>query len=177
MGATGALVKLSPRDYEAVLFDLDGVLTPTAKVHAAAWKRLFDDFLSRRAQQTGETFVAFDVVDDYRRYVDGRPRYDGAAAFLESRGSSYRLAVRMMMQGIAAFTHLLRGGTAERHQRYSTRHNGRGYTSWSDGQHGRPRSACVHGNREHRRRAAAQSPTAEGAGQARYAHPLSRSYA
>jgi hypothetical protein len=53
MGATGALVKLSPRDYEAVLFDLDGVLTPTAKVHAAAWKRLFDDFLSRRAQQTG----------------------------------------------------------------------------------------------------------------------------
>jgi hypothetical protein len=59
MSATGALVKLSPRDYDAVLFDLDGVLTPTAKVQAAAWKRLFDGFLSRRARQSGESFPVF----------------------------------------------------------------------------------------------------------------------
>jgi beta-phosphoglucomutase family hydrolase len=69
-----------------VLFDLDGVLTRTASVHAAAWKRLFDEFLGQRATDTGEAFVAFDIDADYRRYVDGKPRYDGAAAFLAARG-------------------------------------------------------------------------------------------
>ena len=86
MTSIAPVVTLSPRDYDAVLFDLDGVLTKTASVHAAAWKRLFDGFLEQRAADTGEAFVAFDIDADYRRYVDGKPRYDGVAAFLESRG-------------------------------------------------------------------------------------------
>ena len=79
-------ITLSPRDYDAVLFDLDGVLTRTARVHAAAWKKLFDGFLEARAAQDGEPFVPFDIDTDYPRYVDGKPRYDGVTAFLESRG-------------------------------------------------------------------------------------------
>jgi len=86
MSSTGSIVTLSPRDFDAVLFDLDGVLTQTASVHAAAWKRLFDSFLQERAGKTGEPFTPFDIEADYRRYVDGKPRYDGAASFLESRG-------------------------------------------------------------------------------------------
>jgi beta-phosphoglucomutase family hydrolase len=86
MTSTASFVTLSPRDYDAVLFDLDGVLTKTASVHAAAWKRLFDGFLERRAADRGEAFVPFDIDADYRRYVDGKPRYDGVAVFLESRG-------------------------------------------------------------------------------------------
>ncbi len=80
------VVTLSPRDYDAVLFDLDGVLTRTARVHAAAWKKLFDGFLEQRAAQAGEPFVPFDIDADYPRYVDGKSRYDGVAAFLASRG-------------------------------------------------------------------------------------------
>ena len=72
-----SIITLSPRDYDAVLFDLDGVLTKTASVHAQAWKRLFDGFLEQRATETGEPFVPFDSDVDYRRYVDGKPRYDG----------------------------------------------------------------------------------------------------
>jgi beta-phosphoglucomutase family hydrolase len=72
-------------EVRACLFDLDGVLTQTAKVHAAAWKKMFDDFLRRRAQQRGESFVPFDATGDYERYVDGKPRYDGVASFLASR--------------------------------------------------------------------------------------------
>jgi beta-phosphoglucomutase family hydrolase len=68
------------------LFDLDGVLTQTAKVHAAAWKQMFDEYLSGRAKQSGEEFVPFDEVRDYDEYVDGKPRYDGVRSFLESRG-------------------------------------------------------------------------------------------
>ena len=82
----GPFVTISPRDYDAVLFDLDGVLTRTASVHAAAWKRLFDAFLEQRAADTGEAFVHFDIDVDYRRYVDGKPRYDGVTSFLASRG-------------------------------------------------------------------------------------------
>ena len=67
------------------LFDLDGVLTRTASVHASAWKRLFDRFLELRATQLGEPFVPFDIDTDYLLYVDGKPRYDGVTAFLESR--------------------------------------------------------------------------------------------
>ena len=77
---------LSPRDYDAVLFDLDGVLTRTASVHAAAWKKMFDGFLQARAAPAGEPFVPFDIDTDYPRYVDGKSRYDGVAAFLASRG-------------------------------------------------------------------------------------------
>ena len=68
------------------LFDLDGVLTQTAKVHAAAWKEMFDDYLRERAKRTGEPFVPFDPGSDYDEYVDGKPRADGTRSFLESRG-------------------------------------------------------------------------------------------
>ena len=83
---TGPIVSLSPRDHDAVLFDLDGVLTRTAAVHAAAWKRLFDTFLENRSRETGEPFVPFDLNLDYRRHVDGKPRQQGVADFLVSRG-------------------------------------------------------------------------------------------
>ena len=75
-----------PTGVDACLFDLDGVLTQTAKVHAAAWKTMFDEYLSRRASARGEEYVPFDPVADYEKYVDGRPRYDGVSAFLSSRG-------------------------------------------------------------------------------------------
>jgi beta-phosphoglucomutase family hydrolase len=75
-----------PDAIRACLFDLDGVLTQTAKVHAAAWKQMFDDFMRKRAAQTGEAFVPFDPVEDYAKYVDGLPRYDGVRSFLASRG-------------------------------------------------------------------------------------------
>jgi trehalose 6-phosphate phosphatase len=74
------------RAFDALLFDLDGVVTRTAAVHAAAWKRLFDEYLDRRARRTGEPFRPFDIEEDYLTYVDGRPRYDGVGSFLESRG-------------------------------------------------------------------------------------------
>ena len=75
-----------PDATRACLFDLDGVLTDTASVHAAAWKQMFDDFLRARAQRTGEPFVPFDVKADYGPYVDGKPRLDGTRGFLASRG-------------------------------------------------------------------------------------------
>ncbi|MPZ43132.1 MAG: beta-phosphoglucomutase family hydrolase [Betaproteobacteria bacterium] len=86
MSSTGQTVTLSPRDYDAVLFDLDGVLTQTARVHAAAWKQLFDAFLEDYGRDTGQTFAPFDIDADYRRYVDGKPRYDGVQSFLAARG-------------------------------------------------------------------------------------------
>ncbi len=75
-----------PDHVSACLFDLDGVLTQTAKVHAAAWKQMFDGYLRRRAGERGVDFVAFDPATDYERYVDGKPRYDGVRSFLASRG-------------------------------------------------------------------------------------------
>jgi len=75
-----------PDGVSACLFDLDGVLTQTAKVHAAAWKQTFDEYLRRRAEDTGEPFVPFDPVGDYDRYVDGKPRYEGVRSFLSARG-------------------------------------------------------------------------------------------
>lgn len=71
---------------KATLFDLDGVLTQTATVHAAAWKQMFDEYLEQRAAQRGEPFTAFDLHHDYDEYVDGKPRYEGVASFLQSRG-------------------------------------------------------------------------------------------
>lgn len=71
--------------YEAVLFDLDGVLTATARLHAASWKRTFDDYLRTRASARGERFRPFEMPGDYARFVDGRPRYDGVRTFLASR--------------------------------------------------------------------------------------------
>lgn len=79
--ATGPPVGLPPQ-VRACLFDLDGVLTQTAAVHAAAWKEAFDEFLSMRAE--GGSFEAFSA-DDYDRYVDGKPRADGTRSFLASR--------------------------------------------------------------------------------------------
>ncbi len=78
--------KISKQYYDAVIFDLDGVVTMTAKTHAAAWKELFDDYLKDRAARTGEAFRPFDLPADYRRYVDGKSRYQGVDSFLRSRG-------------------------------------------------------------------------------------------
>lgn len=69
----------------ACILDMDGVVTDTARVHEKAWKRLFDSFLSARAAQENKEFVRFDHAD-YRRYVDGKPRYDGIKSFLAARG-------------------------------------------------------------------------------------------
>jgi alpha,alpha-trehalase len=77
-------VLLRPGDLDAVVFDMDGVVTDTAQVHMAAWKRLFDDWLRAQAGH-GETFAEF-TDGDYRAYVDGKRREDGVAAFLASRG-------------------------------------------------------------------------------------------
>jgi beta-phosphoglucomutase family hydrolase len=75
-----------PPQIIACLFDLDGVLTRTASIHAAAWKHMFDEFLRARSQRTGEPFVPFDAGDDYDAFVDGRQRLDGTRGFLRSRG-------------------------------------------------------------------------------------------
>ncbi len=75
-----------PDSITTCLFDLDGVLTQTAKVHAEAWKQTFDEYLHSRASKTGEEFKEFDKHDDYDKYVDGLPRYDGVRNFLKSRG-------------------------------------------------------------------------------------------
>src|ERR687895_836376 len=74
-----------PQGMKACLFDLDGVVTQTAKLHAAAWKEMFDDFLRKRSEETGEPFEEF-TPSDYDRCVDGRPRLDGVRTFLEARG-------------------------------------------------------------------------------------------
>ena len=77
---------LSRDRYDAVLLDLDGVITDTASVHAACWKQMFDEYLRKRATQSGEVFQPFDSAADYRLYVDGKPRFDGVRDFLTSRG-------------------------------------------------------------------------------------------
>ncbi len=71
--------------YDAVLFDLDGVLTDTASLHAAAWKDMFDEFLKRWSREHGHPFTPFRIDPDYLQYVDGKPRFEGVASFLESR--------------------------------------------------------------------------------------------
>jgi beta-phosphoglucomutase family hydrolase len=75
-----------PDRVRACLFDLDGVLTQTAKVHAAAWKEMLDGYLRDRAARSGEEFVAFDAAGDYHEYVDGKLRDEGVRSFLDSRG-------------------------------------------------------------------------------------------
>jgi len=72
--------------YDAVLFDLDGVITDTASIHATCWKKMFDAYLQQRAADTGEPFRPFEIATDYRLYVDGKPRFDGVRDFLTSRG-------------------------------------------------------------------------------------------
>ena len=83
-GPSGSAV-LSRERFDAVLFDLDGVITDTARVHAVAWKRMFDDFLREYASEHGEDFAPFDIETDYIQYVDGKPRFEGVRGFLESR--------------------------------------------------------------------------------------------
>lgn len=74
-----------PRSFDAVIFDMDGVVTDTASVHAVAWKQMFDDYLRQRSERTATAFREFTPGHDYRTFVDGKPRYQGVAAFLESR--------------------------------------------------------------------------------------------
>ena len=77
-----------PDGITALLFDLDGVLTRTAEVHAAAWKEMFDAVLAEHAGDSAVDSRPFDPKSDYHRYVDGKPRYDGVRDFLASRGLS-----------------------------------------------------------------------------------------
>jgi alpha,alpha-trehalase len=82
---------LDPAAYKAVLSDLDGVITKTARVHAAAWKRLFDDYLAHVGAPTRSTVKPFDLEEDYRLHLDGKPRHEGVRDFLTSRGLSLPL--------------------------------------------------------------------------------------
>jgi alpha,alpha-trehalase len=75
-------------EYDALLFDLDGVVTQSMRIHAHAWQTLFDEYLQERAKGGGEPFVAFDIDKDYRNYLDGKARYEGVRSFLDSRGIS-----------------------------------------------------------------------------------------
>ena len=72
--------------FGAALFDLDGVVTKTARVHASAWQHLFNEYLQSESTRTGRPFQPFDIEQDYRVYVDGKPRYEGVKSFLDSRG-------------------------------------------------------------------------------------------
>jgi alpha,alpha-trehalase len=85
--AVNAVVELSRNAFDAVVMDLDGVVTDTASLHEMAWKEMFDEFLAARSPREGEDHRPFEN-DDYRRFVDGMPRFDGAAGFLTSRGIS-----------------------------------------------------------------------------------------
>lgn len=77
-------VSIDPARYRAVILDMDGVITRSARTHFAAWKRMFDDYLRERAKRTDTEFRPF-TEEDYYRYVDGKPRYEGARSFLQSR--------------------------------------------------------------------------------------------
>src|SRR6516164_7274554 len=76
---------ITPVRFDAVLFDMDGVLTSTAEIHSNSWKTMFDDFLRHRAAERKEPFQPFDIQTDYKRYVDGKLRYEGVRSFLASR--------------------------------------------------------------------------------------------
>ncbi len=77
---------VSPDEYGTWLFDLDGVITDTASVHAAAWKETLDGYLKEVSKREGGSFEAFEINPDYYRLVDGKPRYAGVDSFLRSRG-------------------------------------------------------------------------------------------
>jgi len=77
---------IDPEKCDAVIFDMDGVLTDTAQVHARAWKQMFDEYLTSRSETRSDSFEEFDIDQDYKRYIDGKPRYEGVQSFLASRG-------------------------------------------------------------------------------------------
>ncbi|MFO7974991.1 MAG: trehalose-phosphatase [Candidatus Hydrogenedentota bacterium] len=79
-------VRIAGVPVEAAILDLDGVITQTAKIHARAWKKMFDEYLQKRSEKTNENFHPFSIEKDYYAYVDGKPRYEGTRSFLESRG-------------------------------------------------------------------------------------------
>ena len=72
-------------NYHGLIFDLDGVITQTAKVHARAWKKMFDQFLEKLSEEEGTDYKPLDIETDYPKYIDGIPRYDGVREFLKSR--------------------------------------------------------------------------------------------
>jgi len=76
---------LQDKNISALILDMDGVITQTASVHAAAWKRMFDDYLRQRGKQEGRVYEPLHIATDYRQYIDGIPRYDGVRNFLASR--------------------------------------------------------------------------------------------
>ncbi|MBD1396001.1 beta-phosphoglucomutase family hydrolase [Pontibacter sp. JH31] len=79
---------LSEKHIKALILDLDGVVTQTARLHAQAWKRMFDAYLKQRGEKEGKRYEPLDIETDYREYIDGIPRYDGVRNFLKSRGIS-----------------------------------------------------------------------------------------
>ncbi|MEA3364549.1 MAG: trehalose-phosphatase, partial [Candidatus Hydrogenedentes bacterium] len=79
-------VRVAGVPVQAAILDLDGVITQTAKIHARAWKKMFDEYLQRRSKKSNEKLQPFSIEQDYYAYVDGKPRYEGARSFLEARG-------------------------------------------------------------------------------------------
>src|ERR1700745_27475 len=77
---------ITRNQYDAVLLDLDGVITDTANLHATCWKQMFDEYLQRRATQRSEAFRPFEIATDYRVYVEEKPPLGGVRSFLASRG-------------------------------------------------------------------------------------------
>jgi beta-phosphoglucomutase family hydrolase len=102
------MVSIDLKQFAALIFDLDGVITETAVLHARAWQQLFDELLGERARQTGTGFVPFDPETDYRRYVDGKSRLDGILSFLAARsvdvpvGEPRDQPERVTVQGLAS---------------------------------------------------------------------------
>src|SRR5512134_3168805 len=85
MTAVQDTIEVTTDEYDAWLFDLDGIITDTASVHANAWKKMFDEYLEKVAKREGKPFEPFEIASDYVNYVDGKPRYNGVDSFLRSR--------------------------------------------------------------------------------------------
>src|SRR4029453_3106954 len=94
---------LADANYDAVFFDLDGVLTDTARIHAKAWKRMFDAYLLKRGAARNEKYQPFESESDYLQYVDGKPRYDGVQSFLEALGNQKDLFVNEILEADGVF--------------------------------------------------------------------------